>query len=185
MYFLDMLVMFVVCNFIFWQLLSSGLCSAYTSFYHLFVFYEVTKTITSASVELTQTRHSHSKQLFHGGQISVFLQGGSKSFIRCLWASIFSGRWDISDVKARNGQKFEFLANPVETPWPMWMALCQNVRRSLPYIFDRTSRRWKETGTIAGWSTIGEIKKTGFASLIFGPPCRTTWPMGQTHATVG
>ena len=40
--------------------------------------------ITSASVELTQTRHSHSKQLFHGGQISVFLQGGSKSFIRCL-----------------------------------------------------------------------------------------------------
>jgi len=26
--------------------------------------------ITSASVELTQTRHSHSKQLFHGGQIS-------------------------------------------------------------------------------------------------------------------
>ena len=43
-----------------------------------------TKKITSASVELTQTRHSHSKQLFHGGQISVFLQGGSKSFIRCL-----------------------------------------------------------------------------------------------------
>jgi len=42
------------------------------------------KLETSASVELTQTRHSHSKQLFHGGQISVFLQGGSKSFIRCL-----------------------------------------------------------------------------------------------------
>ena len=39
---------------------------------------------TSASVELTQTRHSHSKQLFQGGQISVFLQGGSKSFTRCL-----------------------------------------------------------------------------------------------------
>jgi len=39
---------------------------------------------TSASVELTQTRHSHSKQLFYGGQISLFLQGGSKSFIRCL-----------------------------------------------------------------------------------------------------
>ena len=42
------------------------------------------KQKTSASVELTQTRHSHSKQLFQGGQISVFLQGGSKSFIRCL-----------------------------------------------------------------------------------------------------
>ena len=39
---------------------------------------------TSASVELTQTRHSHSRQFFHGGQISVLLQGGSKSFIRCL-----------------------------------------------------------------------------------------------------
>jgi len=39
---------------------------------------------TSASVELTQTRHSHFKQLFNGGEISVFLQGGSKSFIRCL-----------------------------------------------------------------------------------------------------
>ena len=45
---------------------------------------QCTQFNTSASVELTQTRHSHSKQLFHGGQISVFLQGGSKSFIRCL-----------------------------------------------------------------------------------------------------
>ena len=83
----------------------------------------------------------------------------------------FSGRWDIWDVKARNGQKFEFLAHHVETPWPKWMALYQNVRRSLPYIFDCTSRRWEETGTIAGWSTIGEMEKTGFGSLIFGPPC--------------
>jgi len=31
------------------------------------------KKQTSASVELTQTRYSHSKQLFQGGQISVFL----------------------------------------------------------------------------------------------------------------
>ena len=45
---------------------------------------KVKETKTSASVELTQPRHSHSKQLFQGGQISVFLQGGSKSFIRCL-----------------------------------------------------------------------------------------------------
>ena len=28
----------------------------------------------------------------------------------------------------------ELLAHPVETPWPKWMALCQNVRRSVPYI---------------------------------------------------
>jgi len=31
-----------------------------------------------------------------------------------------------------------FLAHPVETPWPTWMALCQNVRRSVPYIRDHT-----------------------------------------------
>jgi len=48
------------------------------------VLFDVKFYKTSASVELTQTRHSHSKQLFQGGQISVFLQGGSKSFIRCL-----------------------------------------------------------------------------------------------------
>ena len=35
---------------------------------------------TSASVELTQTRHSHSKQLFHGGQISqCFYREGQKA----------------------------------------------------------------------------------------------------------
>ena len=41
-----------------------------------------------------------------------------KSYIRCLWACIFSGHWDIGDVKARNGQKFDFffelLAHPLE-----------------------------------------------------------------------
>ena len=50
----------------------------------LYYFDAAVHVKTSASVEMTQTRHSHSKQLFHGGQISVFLQGGSKSFIRCL-----------------------------------------------------------------------------------------------------
>ena len=32
----------------------------------------------------------------------------------------------------------ELLAHPLETPWPKWMALCQNVRRSVPYICDRS-----------------------------------------------
>ena len=32
-------------------------------------------------------------------------------------------------------------AHPVETAWPTWMALCQNVRRSVSYIRDRTWRR--------------------------------------------
>ena len=30
----------------------------------------------------------------------------------------------------------ELLVHPVETPWPKWMALCQNVRRCVPYICD-------------------------------------------------
>ena len=44
------------------------------------------------------------------------------------------------DVKSRNGEKFEifsnFLAYPVETPWPILTVLHQNVRRSVPYILD-------------------------------------------------
>jgi len=69
------------------------------------------------------------------------------------------------------------LAHHVETPWPKWMALCQNVRRSLPYIFDCTSRRWEETGTIADWSTIGEIEKTVCVTHF--------WPTLQNHVTDG
>ena len=38
------------------------------------------------------------------------------------------------DVNSRNGEKFEifsnFLAHPVETPWPILTILHQNVRRS-------------------------------------------------------
>ena len=44
------------------------------------------------------------------------------------------------DVKSRNGEKFyifsNFLAHPVETPWPILTVLHQNVRRSVPYILD-------------------------------------------------
>ena len=29
-----------------------------------------------------------------------------------------------------------FLAHPVETPWPIYTFLYQNVRRSVPYILD-------------------------------------------------
>jgi len=43
----------------------------------------------------------------------------SNSYIRCLWACIFSGHWDIGDVMDRNGPKFEFffelLAHPLES----------------------------------------------------------------------
>jgi len=44
------------------------------------------------------------------------------------------------DVKSRNGEKFEFfsnfLAHPVETPWPILAVLHQNVRMSVTYILD-------------------------------------------------
>ena len=59
----------------------------------------------------------------------------------------------------------------------MWMALCQNVRRSLPYIFDLTSRRWEETGTIAGWST-RRNQENRFCVTHF-------WPTLQNHVTDG
>ena len=73
--------------------------------------------------KLTQTRHSHSKQLFHGYSFHSVSTGRVKKLHTLLVSLYFSGRWDIGDVKARNGQKFELLAHPVETPWPKWMAL--------------------------------------------------------------
>jgi len=43
----------------------------------------------------------------------------------------------------KNSNFLNILAQPVETPWPNWMALCQNVRRSVPYIRDHT---WWRSG---------------------------------------
>ena len=47
---------------------------------------------------------------------------------------------EIYGLKSRNGEKFEifsnFLAHPVETPWPILTVLHRNVRRSVPYILD-------------------------------------------------
>jgi len=52
------------------------------------------------------------------------------------------------DVKSGNGEKFEifanFLAHPVETPWPMLTVLQQNVRRSVRYILNHTWKRWEK-----------------------------------------
>jgi len=44
---------------------------------------------TSASVELTQTRHSHSKQLFHGGQISRGVSTGSAKKLHTMLVSVY------------------------------------------------------------------------------------------------
>ena len=47
---------------------------------------------------------------------------------------------EIYGHKVSNGEKFEifsnFLAHPVETPWPISTVLHQNVRMSVPYILD-------------------------------------------------
>ena len=67
--------------------------------------------------------------------------GMDKAFFSvCGWyASIYNSCINIGN---REGCKFSkwsknrfywnFLAHPVETPWPTWMAQCQNVRRSVP-----------------------------------------------------
>jgi len=43
------------------------------------------KIVKNASVELTQTRHSHSKQLFHGAQISrgFYREGQKATYAAC------------------------------------------------------------------------------------------------------
>ena len=93
---------------------------------------------TSASVELTQTRYSHSTQLFRARFHGVSTGGTGtvkKVRIRCLYGYF---QRLLRCVKSANGQKFEFLGPPCRTAWPTWMALCQNVRRSVSYIRDRT-----------------------------------------------
>ena len=49
----------------------------------------------------------------------------------------------------------------VETAWPAWMALCRNVRMSVPYIFDRTWRRSEQTETVVGLGAIAVMRKIG------------------------
>jgi len=49
------------------------------------------------------------------------------------------------------------------TPWPTWMALWQNVRRSVPYML-------RKTETVDGPVALGVIRKTGITSLNFWPP---------------
>jgi len=52
------------------------------------------------------------------------------------------------DVKSQNSKKFKifanFLAHPVEMPWPILSVLHQNVRRSVPYILNHIWKRWEK-----------------------------------------
>ena len=81
----------------------------------------------------------------NSNRIWKFCRSLSKSYTRCLWACIFSGHWDIGDWRlemVRNSIFFRTFGPSFGNPWPKWMALCQNVRRSLPYICDCTWRCW-------------------------------------------
>ena len=96
----------------------------------------------------------------------------SKSYIRCLWACIFSGHWDIGDVKAKNGPKFEFCSNF----WPiLWNPLAK-VDGSMPecaHICVLHMRPHltllRKTETVDGSVALGVIRKTGITSLNFWP----------------
>ena len=96
----------------------------------------------------------------------------SKSYIRCLWACIFSGHWDIGDVKARNGPKFEFFSNF----WPiLWNALAK-VDGSMPECAQVCALHMRphltllrKTETVVGSVALGVIRKTGITSLNFWP----------------
>jgi len=60
-----------------------------------------------------------------------------KAFVHIgLYMHLFITVAEIEMVK--NSIFFELFAHPVETPWPTWLAQCQNVRRSVPQIRDRT-----------------------------------------------
>jgi len=74
------------------------------------------------------SKFSNRPVTFESNQIWKLRRSLSKSYIRCLWACIFSGHWDLGDVKARNGPKFEFFSNF----WPiLWNPLAK-VDGSMP-----------------------------------------------------
>ena len=79
---------------------------------------------------------------FFGQGFTGFLQGVQgrlKRYVRCLYG-YFLAVAEIRKVCKRSKIRFfsNFWAHPVVTAWPTWMALCQNVRRSVSYIRDRT-----------------------------------------------
>ena len=96
----------------------------------------------------------------------------SKSYIRCLWACIFSGHWDIGDVKARNGPKCEFFSNF----WPiLWNPLAK-VDGSMPECAQVCALHkrphltlLRKTETVDGSVALGVIRKTGITSLNIWP----------------
>ena len=54
-----------------------------------------------------------------GTDFTGFLQGGSESYIRCLEASTFSGRWDIGDERLemiKNSKFFRTFGPPCRNP---------------------------------------------------------------------
>ena len=97
----------------------------------------------------------------------------SKSYIRCLWACIFSGHWDIGDAKAiemvRNSTFFSnfwpILWNPLaklDGSMPEYAQVCALHMR--PH-----STLLRKTETVDGSVALGVIRKTGITSLNVWP----------------
>ena len=88
-------------------------------------------------------------------------------------ASMYNGCRDTGTYifeMVKNSIFSNFLAHPVETPWPTWMAQCQNVRRSVPHADKRPHlTTLRKTETVDGSVALGIIRKTGITSLNFWP----------------
>ena len=72
-----------------------------------------------------------------------------------------------------------FWAHPVQTACPTWMALCQNVRRSVSYIRDRTWRRH--------FASLRKIEMVAVLCTNGPPPCHfpTFCPQGVADPQKG
>ena len=80
------------------------------------VVYGTTANVAGAAIRNFRIDPSLSNRIESGRPIRIRIESEasqvlSKSYIRCLWACIFTGHWDIGDVKARNGPKLDFFSN--------------------------------------------------------------------------
>ena len=74
-----------------------------------------------------------------------------------------------------------FWAHPVETAWPTWMALCQNVRRSVSYIL-----AYSHLTTLRKTETVDyKIQNWYYVTHFLDHPVEPRVRWVHTHATDG
>ena len=80
---------------------------------------------------------------FHGVSTGGTRTTRTVKKVRTLLIWLFLAVAEIRSLQMVKNSNFfsNFWAHPVQTAWPTWMALCQNVRRSVSYIRDRAWRR--------------------------------------------